>query len=126
MIASTAGGTGTGPGVSRKGLSVTGGRLGEQRLNDLGLRAAACRLHDLTDEEADQGLLAGAELLGLPGVRGDDLCHDRRERAGVRDLTQAARLDDRRRVAGPLASDEGREHLLRTRGSERAVAHEAD
>src|SRR5450432_3238830 len=106
MIASTSGGTGTGPGVSRKGLSPTGDLLAQKRLCDLRLRAAARRAHDLPDEEAHQGLLARAELGGLLRVVGDDLGHDGGERAGVSDLPETARLDDCGRVPSILARDE--------------------
>ena len=121
MTASTSGGTGTGPGVSRNGVSGTGELLAQQLLGDLGLRAAAGRLHDLTDEEAHQGLLARAELLGLLRVRGDDLRHDGGERAAVGDLAEAARLHDRGRIAPALARDERGEDLLGARRAERAV-----
>src|SRR5581483_9517726 len=56
------------------------------------------RLHHLTDEPAERGRL-GLDLLHLVGVGGDDGVDGLLDGARVRDLAQAALLDDVGRVA---------------------------
>src|SRR6185437_5462907 len=53
--------------------------------HDARIRSAARLLHHLTDEEAEQPLLAAAVLLCLSGVRLDDSLDDRVELGRVRD-----------------------------------------
>ena len=60
----------------------------------LGIRLAARGLHDLTDEEAEHLLLAGAELLNLFGIRRDDLGDELVDARGVGNLRETAFLDD--------------------------------
>src|SRR4249920_2404072 len=99
MTASTSGGTGTGPGVSRNGLSVTRELLTQESLRELGLRTPAGRLHDLAHEEAHQILLARPELLGLLRMAGHDPGNHCRQRARIGDLTETPRRHDRAGVS---------------------------
>ena len=71
--------------------------LGEELLDDLGIRLAARPLHDLSDEGIHRSGLAPTDLLDDLGLRGDDLLDHGLELAGVRDLGEPGLLHDLRR-----------------------------
>src|ERR1019366_5457660 len=50
--------------------------LGQKFVDHCWIGLSLRRLHHLTDKEADDGLLAGAILLQLPGIGGDHLVDD--------------------------------------------------
>ena len=70
-------------------------KLLAQRFVDLlRVRFAARRFHDLTYQEAEHLLLAGAELLDLRGIGGDDLGDELVDACRVGDLREAALVDE--------------------------------
>ena len=78
----------------------TGARLGrgqrrpDELADELGVGFALGGLHDLADEEAGDLLLAGAELLDLRRVRGEQPAHGGPQRARVGDLAEAVARHD--------------------------------
>src|ERR1035437_1054835 len=62
------------------------------------------RLHDLTDEEADHGLLACAILLQLPGIGGDHLIDNLLDSRGVSKLLRLFLLEYSRKILAALES----------------------
>src|SRR3954470_353281 len=73
--------------IARACTSGSAAELGAHALvHDSRVGLAACLLHHLADEEAQQTVLAAAELLGLGRVRLDDPVDHRIELARVRDV----------------------------------------
>src|SRR5689334_6705869 len=94
-------------------------KLPAQRVVDLlRIRLAARRFHDLADEEAEHLLLAGAELLDLRRVRSDDVGNELVDARGIRDLREAALLDDL--VDRAFTAPDGLEDFLRDLARDRA------
>src|SRR5262249_35633064 len=95
--------------ASRKPLAMSVSELLlEESVEDAGVSLAFQLPHRLADEEAEQVLLAGLVLLDLAGAARQHGIDDLFERAFVRDLGEALRLDDGLgRLAGPqrLAED---------------------
>src|SRR3546814_5280911 len=80
---------------------------------------AAAGLHRLTNEEAEQLVLAAAIFGGLGGVGGYNLGDDGLDRAGIGGLPQAPFLDDLRRIVAGLQHQF--EHFLGKPARQRAV-----
>src|SRR5262245_15132178 len=87
--------------------------LAEELVDERGVRAPSCGLHDLAHEKADDGLLARAVLLDLLRVGGDHLLDRGGDRGLVGYLAETPLGDDggRIRVAAALTARCG---LLRT------------
>src|SRR5579871_5427858 len=81
------------------------------------------RLHRLADQRVERLFLAGAEFLDRFLVRGEHFVDDRFERAGIRNLLQAFRLDDAigGGFVGGLLFPDGEEDFLRDLVRDRAV-----
>src|SRR5690554_1665431 len=86
---------------------------------------AARGLHGLADEPADHGRL-GLDLLDLVGIGGDDLIDNGLDGAHVGHLLHAPALDDGRRLALGLLSDEDLQQVLGALGRNRPGRHEVD
>jgi hypothetical protein len=96
----------------------------QDRVDLLRVGLALALLHDLADEEAEQLVFAGAVLLHLARVGGDDGVDHLLDGAGVGDLLQALGLDHRVGVA--FAGPHGLEHLLGDLAGEGVVLDAGD
>src|SRR6187431_1017539 len=83
------------------------------------VRLALALLHHLSDEEAEELVLARAVLGHLLGVSGDDAVDHLDDRAFVGHLHEALAVDDRARVV--RRADKLREDLLGDLAADRAV-----
>src|SRR4051794_1424584 len=88
------------------------------------VRAAARLLHDMADDHADRLHVAGLQLLGHVGVRGECGLDDRRELVAGADRAQALALDDRRGVAA--LPRQSAEHLAAGVAGDLAALDHAD
>src|SRR6516164_3819858 len=73
--------------------------LAQQLVELGGVGLALRRLHHLTDEEAEQLVLAGAVLLELTRILGNRLVDRTLDRGSIGDLPEATLIDDGVRVA---------------------------
>ena len=95
----------------------------EQRVDRLRVRLAARGLHHLTDKPADDRGLC-LRLLGLVGIGRNDLIDRSFDCAGVRDLLEPARLDDRARIAALVPCD--LEQILGDLAGDRSLGNEIE